>query len=214
MKKILRILLIIVILIIISVIIMLIIKRNKKIIVCIDSGHGGTDVGANLEERYEKNDTLNIAKLVKQYLEEQDIKVILTRDVDETVSLEKRCKIANSKKADLFVSIHRNSNKDKNANGIEIWTNSSKSKDDYNLANCILENLNGTEIQNNRGIKYGTIKGENTDYYVLNNTKMPSCLIELGFISNKKDNELFDKNIKNYAKAIANGIIENLKVDK
>lgn len=214
MKKILRVLLIIVILIVISAIIMLIIKRNKKIIVCIDAGHGGTDVGANLDERYEKNDTLNIAKLVKQYLEEQDIKVILTRDSDETVSLEKRCKIANNKKADLFISIHRNSNEDEEANGIEIWTNSSKSKDDYNLANSILENLNNTEIQSNRGIKYGTIKGENTDYYVLNNTNMPSCLIELGFISNKKDNELFDKNIEDYAKAIANGIIENLKVDK
>lgn len=40
---------------------------------------------------------------------------------------------------------------------------------------------------------------------------MPSCLIELGFISNNKDNELFDANIDNYAKAIANGIIKQLK---
>ena len=39
---------------------------------------------------------------------------------------------------------------------------------------------------------------------------MPSCLIELGFISNDEDNELFEKNINNYAKAIADGIIEEI----
>lgn len=214
MKKIAKILVIIAILIIISVIIILLIRSNKKTIVCIDAGHGGIDVGASFNERYEKDDTLKIAKLIKQYLEEQDIDVILTRDTDQTTILEKRCKIANNKKSDLFVSIHRNSSEEEKANGIEIWTNSSKSEDDYNLANCILENLNDTEIQENRGIKYGSIKGENTDYYILNNTNMPSCLVELGFISNENDNELLDKNIENYAKAIANGIIESLKVEK
>ena len=55
------------------------------------------------------------------------------------------------------------------------------------------------------------IKGENTDYYVLNNTKMPSCLLELGFISNNEDNKLFDENIESYAEAIAKGIIETIK---
>ena len=40
---------------------------------------------------------------------------------------------------------------------------------------------------------------------------MPSCLIELGFITDNQDNNLFDKNIKNYAKAIADGIIEEIK---
>ena len=40
---------------------------------------------------------------------------------------------------------------------------------------------------------------------------MPSCLGELGFISDDKDNELFDKHIEDYAKAIANGIIDEIK---
>ena len=40
---------------------------------------------------------------------------------------------------------------------------------------------------------------------------MPSCLVELGFISNEKDNELFDENIEIYAKAIADGIMEEIK---
>ena len=40
---------------------------------------------------------------------------------------------------------------------------------------------------------------------------MTSCLVELGFISDDKDNELFDKNLEVYAKAIADGIIEEIK---
>lgn len=181
---------------------------NNRPIVCIDAGHGGTDVGAVLKDRYEKDDTLKVAKLVERELKKQKIKVIMTRKKDKTISLEDRCKIANQKRADMFVSIHRNSAT--SGNGIEIWVNSKKDDKEIELANSILQKIEKTNISNNRGVKYGTIGGEDTDYYVLKNTQMPSCLIELGFITNQKDNDLLDKNIKNYAKAIADGIIEQL----
>ena len=175
-------------------------------------GHGGKDVGASSENRYEKDDTLKIAKLVEKHLEgyksKKKIKVIMTREKDKEVSLQDRCKFANKKKADLFVSIHRNSAE--SGNGIEIWANSKKRDEDTKIAENILEKLSKTKIQINRGIKYGTIKSENSNYYVLNNTNMPSCLVELGFVSDDKDNKLFDENIDEYAKAIANGIIEDI----
>lgn len=193
----------------IIVISVIIIKKDDELIVCIDAGHGGFDVGAVNDTRYEKENNLRVSNLVKKYLEEQGIKTIMTRDNDINVSLRQRCKIANRKEADIFVSIHRNSAQ--TGNGIEIWVDSQNSNEDLKLANSILQKLEDTEIQTNRGVKSGTAKGENTDYYVLKNTKMPSCLIELGFISDDKDNELFDKNIDNYAKAIANGIIEEIK---
>ena len=193
----------------IMVISVIIIKKEDEIIVCIDAGHGGYDVGAVNGNRYEKNDNLALAKLVQKILEEQGIKTIMTRDNDTKVSLRQRCRIANKKEADIFVSIHRNSAE--SGKGIEIWTSRSKSKEDLNLANIILEELVESEIQENRGVKSGTAKGGFTDYYVLKNTKMPSCLVELGFISNEKDNELFDKNIEIYAKAIADGIIEEIR---
>ena len=208
MKKSVKILLIVALLVIL-VIVILIIKSNHKIVVCIDAGHGGDDVGAILDKRYEKDDTLEIAKLVKKYLKKQDVKVIMTRKKDKSVSLEERCKIANNKKADFFVSIHRNSAK--TGNGIEIWCNSSKREEDTNLANTILEKLQNTEIQKNRGVKYGTINGENSDYYVLKNTNMPSCLIELGFITDERDNQLLDSHKKEYAKAIADGVIQTIE---
>ena len=210
MNRKIKILVIIVVLIIIGVIIIRgFINNNKKVIICIDAGHGGTDVGATNECRYEKNDTLKVARLVREYLEQEDIKVIMTRTDDITCTLQERCKIANKKKADLFVSIHRNSAD--TGNGIETWINSKQNEEDIELATNVMNYIGKTKIQNDRGIKYGTIKGENTDYYVLNNTKMPSCLIELGFISNDEDNKLFDENIKNYAEAIAKGIIETIK---
>lgn len=193
----------------IIVISVIIIKEDDELIVCIDAGHGGSDVGAVNESRYEKDDNLKVAKLIKKYLEEQGIKTVMTRDNDTNISLKQRCKIANKKEADIFVSIHRNSAD--SGKGIEIWTNSRQKEDDLNLANSILEKLKDTEIQENRGVKYGTAKGDNTDYYVLKNTKMTSCLVELGFITNDKDNALFDENVENYAKAIADGIIKEIK---
>lgn len=198
--------LIILVIIVVSVIIL---KKDDELIVCIDPGHGGIDVGAVNGERYEKNDNFNIAKLVEKYLNEQGIKTITTRDNDRSVSLRQRCKIANRKKADFFISLHRNSAD--SGNGIEIWIDSKEKSKDISLAESILNKLQNTEIQSNRGVKSGTAKGENTDYYVLKNTNMTSCLIELGFISDDKDNKLFDKYIQDYAKAIANGVIEEIK---
>ena len=193
----------------IIVISVIIINKDDEIIVCIDAGHGGTDVGAINDTRYEKDDNLEVAKLVKKYLEEQGIKTIMTRDNDTSVSLRQRCRIANRKEADIFASIHRNSAEA--GNGIEIWTSSNKNEEDLDLANSILEKLKNTKIQQSRRVRSGTAKGENTDYYVLKNTKMTSCLIELGFITNDEDNKLFDKNVESYAKAIADGIIEEIK---
>ena len=185
------------------------IDNNKKIVVCIDAGHGGDDVGAILANRYEKNDTLKMAKLVEKHLKEKNIKVIMTRSHDSSVSLDKRCKIANKKNAKLFVSIHRNSAE--TGNGVEIWCNSQEREQDTLLANSILNHLKNFPLQNNRGIKYGTINGKDSDYYVLNYTNMPSCLIELGFISNEQDNQLLDNYNNDYAKAIADGICLVLK---
>lgn len=211
-KQQIKILLIAILLLVVFLIIIILRKDENKIVVCIDAGHGGDDVGAILDKRYEKNDTLEVAKLVKKYLKKQNIKVIMTREQDKAVSLEQRCNIANRKKADYFVSIHRNSAK--TGNGIETWCNSSKKEEDINLANSIMEKLQKTTIQKNRGIKYGTINGETSDYYILKNTNMPSCLIELGFITDEKDNQLLDEHKKEYATAIADGIIETMESRK
>lgn len=179
--------------------------------VCIDPGHGGEETGAssNDNKRREQDDNLRLSLLVKSELEKKDIKVIMTRENDSTVSLKERCVIANDSEADLFVSLHRNSSVD--GSGMEVWIKDKPSEKEVELADDILQSLVSVSGLSDRGVKRGYRNRSGTNYYVNGNTKMPSCLVEVGFITNKKDNENFDKNLKNYASAIAEAVSENLK---
>lgn len=174
--------------------------------VVIDPGHGGSDVGAEYDGRFEKDDNLALAILVNEKLNDMGIDSVLTRDKDKQVSLEKRCKIANKKKADAFVSLHRNSAD--GAKGVEIWVGSDMPVKDTALAESILSGLDEVGISQNRGVKFGYARGDGNDYYVNSHSNMPSCLVELGFINSETDNELFDENIDAYAESIARSIAE------
>ena len=175
-------------------------------VVCIDPGHGGTSSGAVNGKRMEKDDNLRLSLLVQDILEERGYTVVMTRDDDSDVSLEDRCKIANKARASLFVSIHRNSSTSASAVGMEMWVHSSNPTDDNLLAQNILDNLEVAGISQNRGIHSGYRDGADLNYYINRNTKMPSCLAEIGFISSKADNKDFDEKLQEYAEAIANGI--------
>lgn len=179
--------------------------------VVIDPGHGGSDVGAEYGGRYEKDDNLALALLVEDELKAMGVDAVLTRDDDSFVSLEKRCRIANRKQAQLFVSLHRNSAE--GAKGVEIWVGSESPQADMTLAEDILNGLDEAGISKNRGVKAGYAQG-NGNYYVNSHTDMPSCLVELGFINSGEDNALYDKNLEEYAKAIANAVAENLNISK
>lgn len=175
--------------------------------VIIDPGHGGSDVGAEYDGRYEKDDNLALALLVDEKLKVMGVESYLTRDSDKQVSLEKRCEIANRRQAQLYVSLHRNSAE--GAKGVEIWISSDAPEADYALAENILNALDEVGIAQNRGVKTGYARGEG-DYYINSHTKMPSCLVELGFINSETDNELLDEKMDGYAEAIANAIAKSI----
>ena len=175
-------------------------------VVCIDPGHGGTSSGAVNGKRMEKDDNLRLSLLVQDILEERGYTVVMTRDDDSDVSLEDRCKIANKARASLFVSIHRNSSTSASAVGMEMWVHSSNPTDDNLLAQNIIDNLEVAGISQNRGIHSGYREGAHLNYYVNRNTKMTSCLAEIGFISSDADNKDFDEKLDEYAEAIADGI--------
>lgn len=183
-------------------------RRDEKV-VCIDPGHGGTSSGAANGARLEKDDNLRLSLLVRDILEERGYEVVMTRDDDSDVSLEERCKIANKARASLFVAIHRNAS-EADARGMEMWVHSSNPTDDRLLAENILSNLESVGISANRGIHSGYREGEDLNYYINRNTKMPSCLAEIGFITSAGDNKDFDENLSAYAKAIADGIESTL----
>jgi N-acetylmuramoyl-L-alanine amidase len=91
--------------------------------VVIDPGHGGKDPGAiGPKGLMEKDVVLAIAKKIGEILREKyNIEVILTRDRDVFIPLEERTAIANSKNADLFISIHTNASPKRRVKGIETY---------------------------------------------------------------------------------------------
>jgi N-acetylmuramoyl-L-alanine amidase len=92
--------------------------------IVIDPGHGGRDYGAPgyLKGVHEKNVALNIAKkLARKIREKLGCEVIMTRNRDKYLTLEERTAIANTKNADLFISIHTNAARNKRACGIETY---------------------------------------------------------------------------------------------
>ncbi|MEJ5300830.1 MAG: N-acetylmuramoyl-L-alanine amidase [Thermodesulforhabdaceae bacterium] len=99
-------------------------KVKRSMLIVIDPGHGGKDKGATgFGGVYEKDLTLIMARSLKRIIEETlpDVKVELTRYRDEYLSLEQRVKLANSLKADLFVSLHFNAHENPSVRGIETY---------------------------------------------------------------------------------------------
>jgi len=98
-------------------------KGLKVTTVVIDPGHGGHDPGAIGSKSKEKDIVLSIGLKLGKFIESNfsDVKVIYTRENDEFIELHRRAKIANENHADLFISIHCNSSKSKDAYGNETF---------------------------------------------------------------------------------------------
>ena len=105
--------------------------------ICIDAGHNnsGWDTGATGFGRREQDVTFKIAESLSEKLKKNGINVVMTREYkgqnlgkSTNDSLKKRVQIANSEKADLFISIHCNSSILKSATGTEVFVYSKKSK--------------------------------------------------------------------------------------
>ncbi len=115
-------------------------STGRKFVVVIDAGHGGKDPGASHHGHVEKEVALGVTLKVGKALEKHsDIKVIYTRKTDVFIPLKGRAEIANKADADLFVSIHCNSNNSERPYGSEtfvlgLWDN------DRNLKIAMREN--------------------------------------------------------------------------
>lgn len=199
----------------------------KKVSFAIDAGHGGKDPGAEgADGRYEMNDTIKVADEVIRILKEQGQDAYL---LDRNLKAEDRPKLANKNDADFLVSIHRDGSESKSAKGISLFVHDPSHKQrqlepqkeyapaeqgdkhtlDKTLATKLKNELVTVGGMNFRDIYYGSaVPPTYQDYYINRLANMPSCLIELGFITNSADNKAFDKNYKAYAKAIAKALIE------
>lgn len=172
-------------------------------LVCLDAGHGGTDPGACGNGLKEKDITLKMVKKVGSLLTASGINVVYTRTTDVFVKLVERCRIADSRACDCFISIHTNSAANAQANGIETLCYTKN-----NLAFYIQQNLIGELKLTDRGVK------ERKDLAVLNGTDMQAVLVELGFISNASNASLMKQEsfLDKSAVCIAKGICKYLGV--
>ena len=134
----------------------------KKIV--LDAGHGGKDPGAIGKRTKEKNLTLAITLKLGKYIEEKmpGVEVVYTRTTDKFLELKTRTDIAIEENADVFISIHINSCKDKNVKGVCTYvTGLARSQENLELAmleNSVIKN------EENYEAKYGDILNQTIDY--------------------------------------------------
>lgn len=178
-------------------------KRTSAIPkIVIDPGHGGKDPGAYSQtiQTQEKALALRTALLVRDKLASRGYDVTMTRDSDWYPTLQDRSGQANNLDVDVFISIHYNSAGTTSAAGIETFAYFTD--DNRKLAEAIQAELIASTGATNRGVKNGN------KLIVLNTTKVPAALLELGFLSNpneaKKISEEYYQNTM--AEAIATGI--------
>jgi len=223
--------------------------QKKQYVVVLDAGHGGHDPG-NLGNGFrEKNIALKVVLQVgKLLVKQQDIKVVYTRKKDVFIDLWKRGAIANTKKADLFVSIHcdsytnnaygagtfvlglRGNKKNlqiaKRENSVILMEDNYEKRYkgfDSNSAESIIglsllqEGNLDKSLEIASLIQYNFVnklrrkdrKVKQDNFQVLRETIMPSVLVELGFLTNKREGRYL--NSKNGQLQMATSIADAIK---
>lgn len=171
-------------------------KQEKETpCVVIDAGHGGWDPGkVGINGAQEKDLNLQIAFLLKQYLEAEDVKVVLTRESDEGLydegasnkkvqDMKRRVELIDETAPVLAVSIHQNSYQEEYVHGAQVfyYTGSTEGKE---LAELIQSELvEKADPENRKQIK------ANDSYYLLKKTGTPIVIVECGFLSNGAEAE-------------------------
>ncbi|MEH0155658.1 N-acetylmuramoyl-L-alanine amidase [Limibacter armeniacum] len=184
---------------------------NKPFVLVIDPGHGGKDPGkprGSTNHLHEKDVNLSIALKLGEKVRANmpDAKVIFTRKTDVYIPLEERVNIANNANADLFISIHCNSNPNKWIAGTKTHIHSHDHKSSQMLAYTIEEALSSKGGRKSRGVMSAYDRGYNL--YVLQNTMMPSVLVECGFLTNPYEQTFLNDRIGQVkiANALSQGI--------
>ena len=174
-------------------------------ILCFDYGHGGRDPGAVYGDRKEKDDVLEVGKLVACHIRRHGVIVDEVRNSDRTISLKERSRYENKKKYDFFISFHRNAFKPEKASGVESYIYLKGSLKAKALAGKIQKSLVDLGFID-RGVK-------TANFHVLRETRAPAVLLEIGFIDNSLDNKIFLEKKEKIAEAIAKAILQELNMD-
>ena len=191
---------------------------STKRTVVLDSGHGGFDPGKESSDGIlEKHINLAIAERLKELLEKEGIRVVMTRTDDnglytesdsnkKIADMKKRCAIIDAAKADIVVSIHQNSYHEENVFGAQVFYYKTSTEGEKAAA-VIQEALQEVNPENTKKIK------ANDTYYLLKKTEVPTVIVECGFLSNYAEAEklVSEDYQKKLAEAVTKGILQYLK---
>lgn len=168
--------------------------KNVKCVV-IDAGHGGDDPGkVGINGALEKDVNLQIALLVKKYLEANDIQVVMTRETEaglydadasnkKVQDMKRRIALIDETAPAVTVSIHQNSYPEEYVHGAQVFYYNG-SKEGQQLAEMIQAQLvEKADPENKRQVK------ANDSYYLLKKTGIPIVIVECGFLSNSDEAE-------------------------
>ncbi|WP_157862864.1 N-acetylmuramoyl-L-alanine amidase family protein [Desulfofarcimen acetoxidans] len=170
-------------------------KQAEQKIIVIDPGHGGYDPGAVHGSILEKDINLSICEKLKKVLEANNYRVILTRTGDynhaikgihgreaKLYDMKKRVEIAQEAMADIIITLHVNSVKKTSYQGAEAFYYPI-SREGKTLALAIQEEFITIPDMNKRSAKISMC-------YMLRYSKMPSVLVEVGYLSNPRERKL------------------------
>ena len=195
---------------------------EEQVCIVLDAGHGGDDPGKiGINGSREKEINLAITKKVKDYLEANDIKVVLTREGDEGLydagaenkkvqDMKRRIEIMEEAQPLAVVSIHQNSYPEEYVKGAQVFYHKD-SKEGEQLAALLQEQLRlKLNPENHRQIK------ANDSYYLLKKTQIPTVIVECGFLSNSKEAALLadEEYQMKVAWAIHMGILQYINKQK
>jgi N-acetylmuramoyl-L-alanine amidase len=166
--------------------------------VVIDPGHGGHDKGCQWGRVYEKHLCLDTSLRLENTLRSKGYRTAVLRRSDYFISLPQRVSMAAKYRNAIFVSVHYNFTWRQEASGIETFYHSAESQP---LASYVQEGMLKRVRGVNRGVKFAR-------YYVIRNTKMPSILVECGFVSNQNERDKMRKAY--YRQAVADGIADGI----
>lgn len=203
--------------------------------IVVDPGHGGRDPGAvSVGGMYEKDLNLKVSKYLKEELESKGFNVILTREQDKYLSLEERVDAAKESNADLFISVHANSNHARFIRGVEVYYLSSSRFNSQERAVNLAKKERGKFNHLSSDVKtivwdllltknyalsiefvnnlYRTFKNlgfkveppKSASFFVLKSAYVPSILVEMGYLSNREEENILRR--KSYQKQIAQAI--------
>lgn len=178
-------------------------KAEADRAIVIDPGHGGMDGGCVFEGVVEKDINRKIAFLVKDKLQKKGYRVVLARKGDELVDKADRVEEANRQNARLYVSIHQNACEDDSVSGIETWYDENDATGEgRRLARLIQQETIRMTSATDRELV------SDPEMCVTSKSKMPACLIETGFLSNRAERKNLDS--AEYQEKIAEGIVNGI----